>query len=44
MKRYFNIAGPCLPGEHYMIPSAQRCRGLMDLIDQKQYYGRKYAR
>jgi len=38
MKKYFNIAGPCLPGEHYMIPSAQRCRGLMDLIDQKQYF------
>jgi len=38
MKRYFNIAGPCFPGEHYMIPSLQRCRGLMDLIDQKQYF------
>ncbi len=38
MKRYFNIAGPCLPGEHYMIPSAQRCKGLMELIDQKQYF------
>ncbi|MGE0083634.1 MAG: AAA-like domain-containing protein [Desulfococcaceae bacterium] len=38
MKKYFNIAGPCVPGEHYMIPSAQRCKGLMELIDQKQYF------
>ncbi len=38
MKRYFNTAGPCLPGEHYMIPSEQRCEGLADLIDMKQYF------
>ncbi len=38
MKRFFNISGPCLPDEHYMIPSLQRCKGLMELIDQKQYF------
>ncbi len=38
MKRFFNISGPCLPDEHYMVPSLQRCRGLMELIDQKQYF------
>ncbi len=38
MKRYFNIAGPCLPGEHYMIPSERRIKGLRELIDQKQYF------
>ncbi len=38
MKRFFNISGPCLPDEHYMIPSQQRCKGLMELIDQKQYF------
>lgn len=38
MKKYFNIAGPCVPGEHYMIPSLRRCKGLMELIDQKQYF------
>jgi len=38
VKKYFNIAGPCHPDEHYMIPSESRCRGLTDLIDQKQYF------
>ncbi|OQX04374.1 MAG: hypothetical protein BWK80_53740, partial [Desulfobacteraceae bacterium IS3] len=38
MKKYFNIAGPCNPEEHYMIPSASRCRGLAALIEQKQYF------
>jgi len=38
MKRFFNIAGPCLPGEHYMIPSENRIKGLRELIDQKQYF------
>ena len=38
MQRFFNIAGPCFPGEHYMIPSAQRCKGLQQLIDQRQYF------
>ncbi len=35
MKRFFNVAGPCFPGEHYMIPYAQRCQGLQQPIDQK---------
>jgi len=38
MKKYFNIAGPCHPAEHYMIPSESRCRGLAALIEQKQYF------
>ena len=38
MKKYFNIAGPCNPEEHYMIPSESRCRGLAALIEQKQYF------
>jgi len=38
MKKYFNIAGPCNPEEHYMIPSASRCKGLAALIEQKQYF------
>ncbi len=21
MERYFNVAGPCIPGEHYMLPA-----------------------
>ncbi|OQX07409.1 MAG: hypothetical protein BWK80_49510, partial [Desulfobacteraceae bacterium IS3] len=38
MKHFFNIAGPCNPEEHYMIPSESRCRGLAALIEQKQYF------
>jgi AAA-like domain len=38
MKKYFNIAGPCNPDEHYMILSESRCKGIQDLIEQKQYF------
>jgi AAA+ ATPase superfamily predicted ATPase len=38
MNRYFNIAGPCNPEEHYMLPSELRCHEVMDLIRQKQYF------
>ncbi len=38
MKKTFNIAGPCHPNKHYMLPSQERCQGLMQLIDQEQYF------
>jgi len=38
MKKMFNIAGPCHPNEHYMLPTQERCQGLMQLIEQKQYF------
>jgi len=38
MKKTFNIAGPCRPAEHYMLPTQERCVGLLDLIEQKQYF------
>jgi len=38
MKKTFNIAGPCRPAEHYMLPTEERCVGLLDLIEQKQYF------
>lgn len=38
MKRYFNVAGPCIPGKHYMLPAQERCRGILDLVDQEQYF------
>jgi len=38
MKKYFNIAGPCNPDKHYMIPSELRCRGIAELIEQEQYF------
>ena len=30
--RYFNIAGPCYPDDHYMLPARERCRGLVNLF------------
>jgi hypothetical protein len=38
MQRYFNIAGPCNPAEHYMLAAQERCRGIVELITQKQYF------
>ena len=38
MKKFFNVAGPCNPEEHYMLPAQARCEGLLDLIEQKQYF------
>ncbi len=44
MKKYFNIAGPCNPAEHYMIPPESRCGGVGELIDRKQYFAIHAAR
>jgi hypothetical protein len=44
MRKTFNIAGPCHPAEHYMLPALPRCVGLIDLIDQKQYFVIQAAR
>lgn len=38
MSRFFNIAGPCIPGEHYMIPAGRRCGDLWELVDRKTYF------
>ncbi len=38
MNRYFNIAGPCHPEDHYMLPSESRCGEVTGLIRQKQYF------
>ncbi|MDM8552458.1 AAA-like domain-containing protein [Desulfobacterales bacterium HSG2] len=38
MKKFFNIAGPCHPDKHYMLPAQERCKGIKDLIDQEQYF------
>jgi AAA+ ATPase superfamily predicted ATPase len=38
MKKNFNIAGPCHPDEHYMLPAQERCQGLVELIEQEQYF------
>ncbi len=38
MKKIFNMAGPCNPDEHYMLPAQTRCKNLVELIAQKQYF------
>jgi hypothetical protein len=38
MKKFFNIAGPCIPQEHYMLPALQRNPEIQSLIDKKQYF------
>jgi AAA-like domain len=38
MKKIFNIAGPCHPDKHYMLPAQERCRDLIQLIDEEQYF------
>jgi len=36
--RYFNIAGPCYPDEHYMLPPERRLGPVLELIQQRKYF------
>jgi hypothetical protein len=38
MPRWFNIAGPCLPAEHYMIPPGRRVPDALELIEQGRWF------
>ena len=38
MTRWFNTAGPCKPGYHYMLPPARRIPQVRVVIDQMQYF------
>ena len=38
MAKYFNVAGPCAPDKHYMLPARERCREIDALIEQSQYF------
>ena len=38
MPRFFNIAGPCIPGEHYLVPTLARLPQLGGLIAAKQFF------
>lgn len=38
MRKIFNIAGPCIPEEHYMVPTETRCVDLDRLVAQRQYF------
>ncbi len=37
-RRHFNVAGPCIPGQHYMLDATARCGPLTDLIDSGQFF------
>lgn len=37
-ERYFNIAGPCFPDEHYMLPPERRLGAVLELIRQRKYF------
>ena len=38
MEKCFNIAGPCFPDEHYMLPALERLPGIMRIVEQKSYF------
>ena len=38
MEKCFNIAGPCFPDEHYMLPALERLPGIMRIVEQRGYF------
>jgi len=38
MARFFNTAGPCFPGVHYMVPAEARLPKLRRLVEQGAYF------
>ena len=38
MERFFNIAGPCNPADHYMLPAMARLPEVVSLIRKEQYF------
>ena len=38
MERCFNIAGPCFPDEHYMLPALERLPGIVRIVEQRSYF------
>jgi hypothetical protein len=38
MLPYFNTAGPCVPGEHYMLSPKRRFAHVMRLVDERKYF------
>lgn len=38
MRKFFNVAGPCVAEDHYMLPAQERCPGVGHLIDRKQFF------
>lgn len=38
MPRWFNVAGPCRPEIHYMLPATERLPEVERLVEQQQYF------
>ena len=38
MNRFFNTAGPCVPGKHYLLASDERLQEIVGLIAREQYF------
>ena len=38
MECYFNIAGPCIPGKHYMLPALDRLPQIRRVVEREQYF------
>jgi hypothetical protein len=38
MRLSFNTAGPCVPGEHYMLPPERRLERVLELIEGRKYF------
>jgi hypothetical protein len=38
MLPFFNTSGPCIPGEHYMLPPERRLGAVLELIEGHRYF------
>jgi len=38
MEKFFNIAGPCIPDEHYMLPALDRLPEIRHLVALRRYF------
>ena len=38
MRPSFNISGPCIPGEHYMLPPERRLGHVLDFIEEHKFF------
>ena len=37
MEKTFNVAGPCFPAKHYMLPALDRMPEIRRLVEQEMY-------
>ena len=38
MEKFFNVAGPCLPAKHYMMPALERMPEIRRLVEREMYF------